>query len=104
MTGRMTMGMFLSGVHLFNMEGIMLSRIEMIDLGAKLLKASRDEVEKNSGMIDEQTLYISFPVKGGKSLIVSTDGTVLYASSAVGYSRHLEEFKKGRRTPIERFN
>jgi len=68
-----------------------------------LLKVSKDDVEKNSGMIDDQTMYISFPVKGGKSLIVSADGTVLYASSAVGYSRHLDEFNKGRRTPIESF-
>ena len=36
-------------------------------------------------------------------LFVGKDGDVLYADSSVGYTRHLEEYKKGTRTPIDAF-
>ena len=81
----------------------MLDRKEMVTLAAKLMKLSETEIEANSAMVDDKTLYFSMPYKGGDSLIVSNDGTVLYASSAVGYSKHMDEFNNGRRTPLEEF-
>ena len=48
-------------------------------------------------------MYVSIPEKGGESIIIGKDGDVLYADSSVGYTRHLEEYKKGTRTPIDAF-
>ena len=46
---------------------------------------------------------MSVPEKGGASLIIGSDGSVLYADSSIGYSRHVEAFKEGKRTPIDAF-
>ncbi len=73
-------------------------------LAAKLFQMDIKEIEENSGIIEElSALYVSIPVKGGASLIVGDDGSVLYADSSVGYSRHLEAYKAGKRTPIDAF-
>ncbi len=77
---------------------------EKCKLAADLLKIDIKEIEEYSGIIEEiSALYVSIPVKGGDSLIVGDDGSVLYACSAVDYDRHLEAFKAGKRTPIEAF-
>ena len=51
----------------------------------------------------DSLVYVSIPEKGGESIIIGKDGDVLYADSSVGYTRHLEEYKKGTRTPIDAF-
>ena len=77
---------------------------EQILLAAKLLKLTTAEVQEYSGIIQSSgALYISVPLKGGDSLIVGKDGTVLYANSSVDYDIHVNEFEKGRRTPMEEF-
>ena len=82
----------------------MLQPNEQMTLAAKLLKISMEEVQQNSGIIESnKALYYCMPVKGGEALMVALDGSVLYADSSVGYSRHLQEFEKGRRTPLEAF-
>lgn len=83
----------------------MLNLAEQKALAAKLLGLSNEEVETYSSIIEENNaLYVSVPEKGGDSLIVGQEGDVLYADSSIGYSRHIEEFSRGRRTPIEAFN
>lgn len=78
---------------------------EKCQLAATLLQMDIQDIEENCGVIDElSALYVSVPVKGGASLIVGKDGSVLYADSSVGYSRHLEAFKEGKRTPIDAFD
>lgn len=78
---------------------------EKIRLASELLQLKQEDIENNSGIIEElSALYVSIPVKGGDSLIIGDDGSVLYADSSVGYSQHLESFKKGIRTPIEAFD
>lgn len=78
---------------------------EKCQLAATLLQMDIQDIEENCGVIDElSALYVSIPVKGGASLIVGNDGSVLYADSSVGYSRHLEAFKEGKRTPIDAFD
>ena len=52
---------------------------------------------------EESALYVSVPVKGGASMLVADDGTVLYANSSVSLDVHLREFRNGRRTPTEAF-
>lgn len=78
---------------------------EQIALAAQLLHLSEEEaasyVMHPEGI---EAIYISEPVKGGDSLLVGADGSVLYANSSVRYEDHIEEFKKGRRTPIEAFS
>ena len=82
----------------------MLNEMQQIELAAKLLKISIDEATEYHSQIEaESAIYVSIPEKGGASLIVGQDGEVLYADSSIGYSRHLEEYKKGNRTPIATF-
>ena len=77
---------------------------EQMVLAAKLLKTSIETIVSNSETIEGAgILYISIPIKGGDSLIVGADGSVLYADSSVGYTRHLQEFESGNRTPLEAF-
>jgi hypothetical protein len=82
----------------------MLQPAEQISLAAKLLRLSEAEVRENSEFIKNNgALYISSGDIGAPSLIVGNDGTVLYADSSIGYARHLEEFEKGTRTPLDSF-
>ena len=82
----------------------MLSKEEQTRLGASLLGISYVDAQKYSIEIgDGDAIYLSIPTKGGGSLIVGADGQALYAVSAVGFDKHLEEYNKGRRTPLESF-
>ena len=77
---------------------------EQYQLAAQLLQMDIKEIEELGGIIDDiSALYVSVPEKGGASLIVGSDGSVLYADSSIGYSSHVEAFKNGTRTPIDAF-
>ena len=79
-------------------------RCEAIILAAKLLRLTAADAEKYCiDMPELNAWYFSVPVMGGDSLIVGEDMEVLYANSSVGPVRHMEEYKKGTRTPIEAF-
>lgn len=92
-----------NGVHLCK-EGKMENKEKAISLAAKLLNISESQVSDYSHTIDGvEALYISIPVKGGDSLIVSYSGEVLYANSSIDYDTHLKEFLKGTRTPLDVF-
>lgn len=81
-----------------------MNKEEMIELAAKLLIITIDDARRYGEYLpEEDALYISVPVKGGASLLVARDGTVLYANSSVHYDIHLREFRNGRRTPIDAF-
>lgn len=81
-----------------------MNKAQQIELAAKLLNISVDEATEYHSYIEEDSLvYVSIPEKGGESIIIGKDGDVLYADSSVGYTRHLEEYKKGTRTPIDAF-
>lgn len=68
------------------------------------MKLSIDEVKSNYAIIDSNgALYFSETFKGGRSIIVGQDGTVLFADSSIGYDDHLQEFENGHRTPLEAF-
>ena len=77
----------------------------MCTLAAKLLKLDIKEIE-NISAYDKSVgaLYVSVPVKGGSSLLVGEDGTVLYADSSISYEEHIKEFSSGKRTPLEDFS
>ena len=77
---------------------------EQIALAAKLLHLSEAETASYVSYPEGiPAIYVAVPVKGGDSLLVGTDGSVLYANSSVSYDVHIKEFMKGRRTPIEAF-
>ena len=82
-----------------------LTKEEQIELGKKLLKLNGEatiiDLSKKDSNID--AVYICEPVIGGSSIIVGSNGTVLYANSSVDPDVHLVEFKKGRRTNIKDF-
>lgn len=85
-------------------DEIMLTKKEQIKLASELLNITYEEIEKNAHEVaDGKAIYVSIPEKGGPSLIVGTDGQVLYANSSVSYDKHLEEYNNGRRTPIDAF-
>ena len=82
----------------------MLNTEQQIELAAKLLRLSVEDARKYHYVVEGDNLvYVGVPVKGGEAIIVGTDGTVLYANSSISYERHLEEFRRGTRTPIEAF-
>lgn len=75
-----------------------------VSLASKLLKFSSEEAATYAYEVEEHDIiYFSVPVKGGASLFVAPDGSVLFANSCVPYDLHLEEFLKGRRTPLGSF-
>jgi hypothetical protein len=72
---------------------------EQVTIAARLLGMSESEALANSRSLPEiDAVHFWQPVRGGGSLIVSRDGSVLYANSSVTWDVHLEAFKSGRRT------
>lgn len=79
-----------------------MTKAEKIALAARLLEVPADKLEHCCAPVPGlPALYFSVPEKGGGSLIIGDDGGVLYADSSVGYSRHLEAYRQGIRTPLE---
>ena len=101
----MIMVMSLNGVSCFERGNYEMTEKEQIALAARLLHLTEEETANYVSCPEGvPAIYISVPVKGGDSLLVGVDGSVLYANSSVRYEDHIEEFKKGRRTPIEAFS
>ncbi len=51
-----------------------------------------------------EAVYVWENVRGGRALIVASDQSVLFASSAVSPADHEAAFRSGRRTEIDAFN
>lgn len=72
-------------------------------LAARLLHvpASRLTVRDVPGL---DATFVCEPVRGGVSLVVGSDGSVLYGGSSTHPAEfYIEEFRKGRRTPMGSF-
>lgn len=52
---------------------------------------------------DDEAVVVSQQVRGGGSIYVAADGSVLFAGSAVPPHEAIEVFRSGRRTPPDRF-
>ncbi|MEH1016258.1 hypothetical protein V6U90_24515 [Micromonospora sp. CPCC 206060] len=52
---------------------------------------------------DDDAVLIVHPVRGGGSIYVAADETVLFAASAIAPHKALEAFRSGTRTPVDRF-
>lgn len=81
-----------------------MDREQAIALAAKLMRMTETEAAGLCCQLkQENAWFFSVPEKGGDSLIVSDDGSVLYANSSVGFDDHVKAFRDGIRTPIEAF-
>lgn len=70
----------------------------VIEVAAKALKTTTEEVVKHSKKIEGVNAYYFWqPVRGGVAVIVSPDGQKLGATSSVSFEKHLEAFQKGKR-------
>lgn len=92
-----------------------LSLSDQQELASKLLKVDIQTIKNASEMLpadnllmvslSEDGIGLDAGYKGGIRLLVDNTGEVLYCSSTVISNAELvEEYKKGRRTPIESFN
>lgn len=78
---------------------------EQVQLAARLLRLTYEETRECSRTIPETNcLYLSVPTKGGISLIVDADGSVLQAPSSMGFTRHYAAFVNGKRTSLGYFD
>jgi hypothetical protein len=114
---KFTVFIFIERCYNYNIEkieegNVIMEKQEQIELAAKLLSLPVKMIEGNCSIIEENgALYFSQAfdesgarIRGGDSIIIDKDGTVLYANSSIGYTEHLREFKNGRRTPLESFH
>ena len=76
---------------------------EMFALALKLLKTP-ESIELKQEVIDENALHVYEACMGGRSLIVGSDGQVLFADSSIGFDEHLQAYREGLRTPLEDFD
>lgn len=70
---------------------------EMKKFACELLKVD-DSQTISYKEIDKDTIYFYQNFRGGSSVIISKDGTFLFATSAINFEKHLEEFNNGRRS------
>lgn len=64
----------------------------------KLLDISEKDVSTNSKKLDDlKATYYFNPVRGGRCIIVSDDGSYLLATSYINYHKYLQDFKNGYR-------
>ena len=70
---------------------------EMQNIALKILKTD-DPNTIDYKEIDKDTFYFYQNFRGGNAVIISIDGTFLFATSSIGFEKHLEEFNNGRRS------
>ena len=70
---------------------------EMKKSAINIFKAKNGE-EIHGKIIDENTVYFHQHIRGGKQVIISSDGNYLFGSSALSYEELLQEYNKGRRS------
>jgi len=77
---------------------------QLVERAVELLGTSRRQVGDNVLLLPEDdAVYVWTPGRGGSSIIVAADGSVLFATSAIDFDAHLDAFRGGRRTPPEAF-
>ena len=64
----------------------------------ELIDISEEDINTNSKKLDDiKATYYFNPVRGGRCIIVSEDGSYLLATSFINYHKYLQDFKKGLR-------
>lgn len=64
---------------------------------SNLLDINIDDLKNNSKRLDCNATYYYNPNRGGRSMILSDDGTYLSAGSSISFETLLEEFQNGKR-------
>ncbi|MEV0609960.1 hypothetical protein AB0I61_26700 [Polymorphospora rubra] len=76
----------------------------LIDRGTELFRRIAPGARLAHRLLpDDEGVVVVQPVRGGGSIYVAPDGSVLFAASAIPPHRALEAFRAGRRTPVDRF-
>lgn len=70
---------------------------EMKKLVVELFKAKKGE-EIHGKIIDENTVYFHQHLRGGKQVIVGSDGNYLFGTSALSFEELLKEYNSGKRS------
>ncbi|MGY1846793.1 hypothetical protein [Blastococcus sp. SYSU DS1021] len=74
-------------------------------VAARYLGLSAEDAAAHSRRLEDVDGYYFWqPVRGGGALIVSADGSLLFANSSVPFDRHKEAFLAGRRTDPSAFD
>lgn len=66
-------------------------------LAVELFKAKKGE-EIHGKIIDENTIYFYQHIRGGKQVLIGSDGNYLFGTSALSLEELLKEYNKGRRS------
>ena len=78
---------------------------KMIELAATLLGWTPEQTAERCREKPEiDALYFFDHAKGGISLLMASDGSVLFANSSVTPEDHKQAFVNGIRTPLEAFS
>ena len=80
-----------------------MNREQMVALARRLLGLP-ENAELREREIGGGALCVYEPVMGGNTLIIDSDGSVLYGESACSFDELLEDFRQGLRTPLEEFD
>lgn len=71
-------------------------------LGSKLLNVAEDSLTATS-LDNNAGFYVYESARGGGSLMIAHDGSVLFANSSVSYDEHLQAFLSAQRTDASLF-
>ena len=82
------------------MNNKVITKDEQIKIGKNILSTYMECPEESltiTELTEDNTIYISQPIRGGGSIIVASDGSYLFFNSSISFDEALEEFRKGRR-------
>lgn len=79
------------------------TQTDAIEYASNLTKIDKGEL-KIRLLDNAQGFYVYQPIRGGKSLIIANDKSVLFVSSAINFSDHLKAFNDGARSEIDQAN
>ncbi|GAB2965244.1 hypothetical protein GCM10027280_62550 [Micromonospora polyrhachis] len=85
-------------------EGRVRLHQRLVDWGSELFhRIAPGVVLDQHPLPEDDAVVVVHPVRGGGSIYVAPDESVLFMASAVPPHQALEMFRSGRRTPVERF-
>ncbi|MFB7470555.1 hypothetical protein [Kitasatospora sp. NPDC056184] len=76
----------------------------LIEFGEELYRRIAPEADTGHVLLpDDGAVAVVHRVRGGGTILVAADRSVLFFGSALNLDTVLIEFRAGRRTPVERF-
>lgn len=72
--------------------------VKVLKIAAETLKISMEDALSNSEEIEKDSLFYFWnPIRGGVAVLVDAEGEKLAASSAIGFEKHLQAYRDGKR-------